>query len=64
MTVTFEKEGVYVYQCSPHLVLAMVGVVAVGEATNLEQIITDSKAIQQSFVMNKDRLETYLNTLN
>ena len=64
VTVTFEKEGVYVYQCSPHLVLAMVGVVAVGKATNLEQIITDSKAIQQSFVMNKDRLGTYLNTLN
>ena len=64
ISVTLETEGVYVYQCSPHLVLAMVGVIAVGEATNLEQIITDSKAIQQSFVMNQDRLETYLNTLN
>ena len=64
VTVSFEKEGVYVYQCSPHIVLAMVGVIAVGEATNLEQIMTESEGIQQSFVMNKDRLESYLATLN
>ena len=30
VTVTFEKECFYVYQCSPHLVRAMVGAVAVG----------------------------------
>jgi pseudoazurin len=60
ITVKFDKAGVYVYQCIPHVVLAMVGVISVGEPTNLQQIITDSAGLQKSFVMNKERLSSYL----
>ena len=37
--VTFTEEGTYVYQCTPHLMMAMVGVIAVGDASvNLSQV--------------------------
>lgn len=32
-TFTFDTPGVYVYVCSPHVSMAMLGVVVVGEAT-------------------------------
>ena len=39
-TVTLDKEGAYVYACSPHLGLGMVGAIVVGDKmpTNMEQI--------------------------
>ncbi len=39
-TVTLNKEGAYVYKCSPHLGLGMVGAIVVGDKmpTNMEQI--------------------------
>lgn len=58
--ITFEKEGVYVYQCTPHVMMAMVGVITVGSASNLDQIIIASKELEQNFIMNKDRLTEYL----
>ena len=44
ISITIDTEGVYVYQCSPHAMLAMVGVIQVGEAVNLD----DVKAAAQS----------------
>jgi pseudoazurin len=44
-TFTFDTAGVYVYVCSPHVSMGMIGVVIVGEAT-AEQIaaaINDAK---------------------
>lgn len=35
---TFEKEGIYVYICTPHIGAGMGGAVIVGEPTNLEAI--------------------------
>ena len=35
---TFEKEGIYVYICTPHIGAGMGGAVIVGEPTNLEEI--------------------------
>lgn len=60
VSVTLDKEGVYVYQCTPHSIMAMVGVVVAGKPVNLEEIKTNSAALSSSFVMNKDRLEKYL----
>ena len=33
VTLTFEQEGVYVYVCTPHASMGMIGIVVVGEAT-------------------------------
>ncbi len=37
ISVTFDKAGVYGYRCKPHYGMGMVGMVVVGEATNLDQ---------------------------
>ncbi|GGK84791.1 pseudoazurin [Amphritea balenae] len=63
VSVTLDKEGVYVYKCRPHTVMAMVGVVVAGNAVNLEQIKADSAALSGKFVTNKDRLTSYLDQL-
>ena len=60
ISVTLDKEGVYVYQCTPHVMLGMVGVIVAGEPVNLEAIKSDSKELSGMFVMNKDRLDKYL----
>lgn len=60
VSVTLDKEGVYVYQCMPHAIMAMVGVVVAGQATNLEDVKANSAALSGRFVMNKDRLTNYL----
>ena len=63
ISVKLESEGVYVYQCDPHLVMAMIGVIQVGEAINLEEIQQSAGALKSSFAMNAERLETYLSRL-
>ncbi len=60
VSITLDKEGVYVYQCLPHLVLAMVGVIVAGEPTNLEEIKGKSASLTAKFATNKDRLDKYL----
>ena len=60
ISVTLDKEGVYVYQCTTHVMLGMVGVIVAGEPVNLEAIKSDSKTLSGMFVMNKDRLDKYL----
>jgi len=35
---TFEKEGIYIYQCDPHIGAGMGGAVIVGNPVNLDQI--------------------------
>jgi len=64
VSVTLDKEGVYVYKCRPHEIMAMVGVVVAGKPTNLEEIKTNAAKLSASFVMNKDRLTNYLNQIN
>lgn len=52
-----EQEGVYVYVCEPHKMMAMVGVIQVGAPTNLEEARKESEKLSKTFVMNKDRLQ-------
>jgi pseudoazurin len=37
LTVTFDKPGVYGFECKPHYGMGMVGLVIVGDASNLAQ---------------------------
>ena len=61
--VTFDKEGVYVYQCTPHSMMAMVGVIKVGKPINLEKVREKAESQKKLFVMNKERLSGYLSEL-
>ena len=63
ISVTLDTEGVYVYQCDPHLIIAMVGVIQVGEAVNIDDIRNSASSYSANFLMNNDRLQSYLNQL-
>ena len=63
ISVKLDSEGVYVYQCDPHLVMAMVGVIQVGGAINLEEVQRAALSLKTTFAMNGDRLESYLSRL-
>jgi len=63
ISVTLNTEGVYVYQCDPHVMMAMIGVIQVGEAVNMNEIKTASNNLKSSFVMNAERIDTYLSQL-
>ena len=63
ISITLDAEGVYVYQCDPHVIMAMVGVIQVGEAVNIEEVKNAATSYGSNFLMNTDRLQTYLNQL-
>ena len=63
ISVTLNTEGVYVYQCDPHVMMAMIGVIQVGEAVNMNEIKRASNNLKSSFVMNAERIDTYLSQL-
>jgi pseudoazurin len=64
VTVTVNKEGVYVYQCTPHSMMAMVGVIQVGGSlSNMNAIQAKVASVKAGFVTNKERLDTYLGSL-
>ena len=60
VSVTIDKEGVYVYQCLPHTMLAMVGVIVAGDATNLADVQAKAVSFSANISLNKERLNTYL----
>ena len=64
VTVIFDKEGVYVYQCTPHAMMAMVGVINVGNSKeNLKTVKAAAAVKKNGFVTNKERLDIYLSLL-
>ena len=64
VTVTVNKEGVYVYQCTPHSMMAMVGVIQVGGSlSNMDAIQAKVASVKAGFVTNNERLDTYLGSL-
>ncbi len=59
--VTFSAEGTYVYQCTPHLMMAMVGVITVGDASvNLNAVKEAANEKKSEFMMSAQRLDDYL----
>lgn len=60
IVVKLDEEGVYMYQCDPHKSMAMVGVIQVGKATNLDEAKKEAATYSKTLAMNKDRLTKYL----
>ena len=59
--ITFTEEGTYVYQCTPHLMMAMVGVIVVGDASvNLSAVKEAANEKKSEFMMSDQRLDEYL----
>ena len=63
ISVKLDKEGIYVYQCDPHVMMAMVGVIQVGEAVNMAEVKEAASNQKATFIMNGTRLDTYLSQL-
>ena len=65
VTVTFEIPGVYGYQCTPHAMMAMVGVIQVGnDNSNLANVKNVAAQFKSRFVMNQTRLDEQLSKVN
>jgi len=62
ISITLTEEGVYVYQCTPHLILGMVGVIQVGNPTNIDQIKENLGSLM--FAVNAERLQGYIDQVN
>ena len=61
IAVTFDVPGVYGYQCTPHSMMAMVGVIQVGDNNaNLESVKAAAENFKSTFVMNQTRLDDLL----
>ena len=60
ISIILDVDGIYVYQCDPHAMMAMVGVIQVGEATNKQEIDDLVGDHKDSFMMNETRLSNYL----
>ena len=64
ITIKFEVPGVYGYQCTPHAMMAMVGVIEVGDdQSNLSEVKLKAQTYKNTFVMNQTRLDDYLSKL-
>lgn len=57
---TFDEKGVYLYKCTPHFALGMLGVIQVDNTENLAQVRKDWSGISTGVVMNKERVGEYL----
>ncbi|MAQ98588.1 MAG: pseudoazurin [Gammaproteobacteria bacterium] len=61
IVVTFDVPGVYGYQCTPHSMMAMVGVIQVGDNNaNLDNVRAAAESFKSTFVMNQSRLDDLL----
>ena len=64
LTVSFNEPGIYAYQCTPHVMMAMVGIIQVGDdISNLNSIKNMAEKVKSSFVMNQSRLENYISQI-
>ena len=64
ITVMFDVAGIYGYQCRPHSMMAMVGVIQVGDdKSNLDSAKAVAQQFKSSFVMNQTRLDDLLSKI-
>ena len=72
ISVTLDTPGVYIYECTPHNMMAMVGVIQVTDGMELDMSLdsayveaadTFAKTYKSAFVMNNQRLDNYMNEL-
>ena len=62
-SVVLTQEGVYLYKCTPHFMLGMIGVIQVGKAVNKMEALAAWDENKGTLVMNQDRMSTYLDQI-
>ena len=63
ISITLDTPGVYIYECSPHAMMAMVGVIKVGDAKVDDATKLFAGQYKSKFVMNNDRLDKYISEM-
>ena len=72
ISVTLDTPGIYIYEWTPHAMMAMVGVIQVKDGMDLDLSLdsayvdaadTFAEVYKNKFVMNNDRLDNYLSDL-
>lgn len=58
-TLTFEKEGIYLYMCPPHQIMNMVGIIQVGNPTNLQEVHLLLHRLEKHAISNRGRWLDY-----
>lgn len=58
-TFKFDTEGVYIYECPPHKMMNMLGIIQVGKATNADKAKAAVPKLEKRVSENKGRLEKY-----
>ncbi|TQR30973.1 pseudoazurin [Campylobacter sp. MIT 99-7217] len=58
-TTKFDVEGVYIYECPPHKIMNMIGIIQVGKPTNLDKVNAAVPKLEKRASENKGRLENY-----
>lgn len=58
-TFKFDKEGIYLYECPPHRMMNMVGIIQVGKATNLAKVKEALPKLERRASSNEGRLTEY-----
>ena len=64
VSVTINKEGVYLYKCAPHFYFAMVGVIQAGQAKNILAVRAEAEEMSAKFFINQNRLKQYLTQID
>ncbi len=59
VSITFDKAGIYLYVCTPHKVMGMIGLVVVGDDTNNKDTIAGTKMMGRA----KKKLATMIGSL-
>ena len=64
ITVMFDIAGIYGYQCTPHSMMAMVGVIQVGDdKSNHDSVKAVAQQYKSTYVMNQSRLDDLLSKI-
>ena len=59
-SITFSVEGAYLYKCSPHFALGMIGVIQVGYAINHDAFINEWEELKANVVLNRARITSLI----
>ena len=63
-SIKLSQEGAYLYKCTPHFTLGMVGVIRAGEPSNEQEALTVWSPMAEMMAMNKGRMEKYLEKIH
>lgn len=64
VTITFDVEGTYIYECSNHRIMAMFGVIQVGKKYNKNKVQNFIQDYKKRIPLNKKRYDEYFAELN